>query len=144
MQLPMSAGRNFPVRRQCRDLPDELTSEVVRQVHVALSGYYTRCHVSPTSRIYASDYGKVLPHRDVATYPDDNTTILVYLTDDFSGGELTVKVPRSKEHELGHLAVTVEPRVGYGIVFLKDYIHYTAEQYAGSKVILLMDADIME
>ena len=85
-QLPMQGGRNFPVRRQCRDLPDELTAEATRQIHVALAGYYTVCHIRPTARIYGADYGRVLPHRDVATYPGDNATILVYLTDSFSRG----------------------------------------------------------
>lgn len=144
-QLPNHLGR-----RQCRNLPDDLSREVIRQVQVCLSGYYADIKLRDNARIYGSDYGVVRPHRDVPIYSSDNCTILIYLTDDFNGGALTVKTPRSAEHiaqhgqpEKGHIYTSVEPRICYGVVFMKDNIHYTDELLGSNKVILLLDAAIV-
>ena len=99
----------------------------------------------------SSDNGSVyFPKRRVLKYLLDTHTCLIYLTDDFYGGNLSVKVPRSQTHinqfdepEKKHLTVTVEPRQSYGLIFPKNYVHFNDELLGGDKIILLVDCEII-
>ena len=75
---------------------------------------------------------------------------MIYITDDFIGGVLSVKLPQDQQHmleygspELKHSNITPEPRIMYGIVFPKHTIHYTDELLEGNKIILLIDCKIV-
>jgi hypothetical protein len=91
-------------------------------------------------RIYYSDFGEVKPHKDVTIKDNYNYTLLIYLSDNFDGGKITVKVPIEEIKK--HYYVTPEPRKCYGILFPKDCIHYTDELYTGGKYILLLDCQV--
>jgi len=101
----------------------ELEQRLERELTVTLSGYFTEFSANIRNiRIYESKYGLVKPHVDIAVYPEDTHTCLVYLTDEFDGGILTVKTKTDQNHILSHgeshkkhLCVTPEPRVIYGI-----------------------------
>ena len=116
-----------------------------------MSQYYTIFEPNENNiRIFQSNYGITQPHCDFPTYASDTHTCLIYLTDDFSGGVLSVKLPRKDTHirefgspELHHLNITPEPRAMYGIIFPKNTIHYTNELLEGDKIILLIDCQIM-
>ena len=65
---------------------------------------------------------------------DDTHTCLIYLTDDFYGGFLTV--------EDNSNVTTFHPQKGFCVVYPKGVIHYTDEQHDGIKIILLADLRI--
>lgn len=141
----------FPLRRQIREIPDVLAQELARQLKITMSNYYTKFEPNENNiRIYQSNYGIILPHCDIPSYPDDTHTRLIYLTDEFTGGVLSVKLPRTEMHiqefgspELRHLNITPEPRAMYGILFPKHTIHYTDELLDGDKIILLIDCNVI-
>ena len=146
--LPYVSGSSlFPCRPKLDSISTELEQRLARELTVTLSGYFTEFSANLRNiRIYESHYGIVKPHIDIAVYPEDTHTCLIYLTDEFDGGILTVKAKRDQNHILSHgeshkkhLCVTPEPRVTYGIVFPKGVIHYTNELLEGRKVILLID-----
>jgi hypothetical protein len=123
---------------------------LIKELFISINGYFTKFIPNSNNiRIYQSNYGVVLPHKDIPTYQHDTHTCLIYLTDNFTGGVLSVKLPRSLEHieEYGendkkHLNITPEPRINYGIIFPKETIHYTDELLEGNKLILLVDCQI--
>jgi hypothetical protein len=141
----------FPLRRQIREIPDILAQELARQLKITMGQYYTVFEPNEKNiRIYQSNYGITKPHRDIPSYPGDTHTCLIYLTDEFTGGVLSVKLPREEAHimeygspELRHLNITPEPRAMYGILFPKHTIHYTNELLEGDKIILLIDCEIV-
>ncbi len=141
----------FPLRRQIREIPDNLAQNLTHQLQVTMSQYYTIFVPNHKNiRIYQSNYGITKPHCDIAIYLKDTHTCLIYLTDDFNGGKLSVKLPREKDHiqnygspDLKHINITPEPRIMYGIIFPKNTIHYTNELLEGDKIILLIDCEIM-
>jgi hypothetical protein len=141
----------FPLRRQIREIPDILAQELARQLKITMSQYYTVIEPNEKNiRIYQSNYGITKPHRDIPSYPGDTHTCLIYLTDEFTGGVLSVKLPREEGHiqeygspELRHLNITPEPRAMYGILFPKHTIHYTDELLEGDKIILLIDCKVV-
>ncbi len=141
----------FPKRRVLRELPQELTNRLNQELEITTSQYYLK-FVPNTDyiRIYHSNYGIVKPHQDIPSDPKFTHTCLIYLTDDFYGGVLSVKVPRSQTHiqthgnpEKKNLTITMEPRVCYGAIFQKDLIHYNDELLGGDKIILLIDCEII-
>ena len=66
---------------------------------------------------------------------DDTHTCLIYLTDDFVGGFLTV------EDDI-NIPTQFTPKVGFCVIYPKSSIHYTDDQYDGTKIILLADLRI--
>lgn len=149
--IPVKGSREFPLRKQIREIPKELASELVKELSTTLSQYYIKFNPNINNiRLYLSNFGIVEPHRDIAVYPQDTHTCLIYITDDFEGGVLTVKLPRTLEHincfgetEKKHIAITPEPRVNYGVIFPKNIIHYTDMLTSGNKLILLIDCEII-
>jgi len=141
----------FPLRRQIREIPDNLAQELARQLAITIGPYYSVFEPNARNiRIYQSNYGITQPHRDVPSYPGDTHTCLIYITDDFTGGVLSVKLPREEAHirefgypELRHINITPEPRAMYGVLFPKHTIHYTDELLKGDKIILLIDCKVV-
>lgn len=141
----------FPPRIHLRDVPDDICADICKELLITLQGYYINIEVNPRNvRVYHSKFGRVKPHTDASTYGDTHTC-LIYLTDDFDGGNLTVKLPRSESHilehgckDMKHVTVTPEPRACYGIIFPKSALHYTNDQLEGDKIIVLVDINIIE
>jgi hypothetical protein len=141
----------FPKRRVLRDLPVQHILSLKQELEITMGQYYLK-FVPNTDyiRIYHSNYGIVKPHQDVPTHPAFTHTCLIYLTDDFYGGVLSVKIPRTDQHiqnygepEKKNLTVTMEPRKSYGAIFQKDLIHFNDELLGGDKIILLVDCEII-
>ncbi len=139
--ISVSGSKLFPQRKQLRELPSELSDKVISEVNTVLSNYFNNFHIYyDNMRIYYSDFGEVKPHKDVTIKDNYNYTLLIYLSDNFDGGKITVKVPIEEIKK--HYYVTPEPRKCYGILFPKDCIHYTDELYTGGKYILLLDCQV--
>ena len=137
----MNGSNLFPQRKQLRDFTSELSDKVINEVNIVLSNYFNNFHIYDNNmRIYYSDFGEVKPHKDVTIRDNYNHTLLIYLSDNFDGGKITVKVPIEEIKK--HYYVTPEPRKCYGIIFPKDCIHYTDELYTGGKYILLLDCQV--
>ncbi len=141
----------FPKRRVLKDLPVEITNLLKKELEITTAQYYLK-FVPNTDyiRIYHSNYGIVKPHKDIPSDPKFTHTCLIYLTDEFYGGVLSVKIPRSETHiethgepEKKNLTITMEPRVSYGAIFQKDLIHFNDELLGGDKIILLVDCEII-
>jgi hypothetical protein len=147
----IKGSSTFPLRRQIREIPDDLAKELVRQLNITIGSYYTEFEPNIQNiRIYQSRYGIIKPHCDIPFYPQDTHTCLIYITDDFAGGVLSVKLPRDNAHiskfgspDLHHINITPEPRTMYGILFPKNAIHYTNELLEGDKIILLIDCKVV-
>ncbi len=137
----MSGSNLFPQRKQLRNINSELSDRIIEEVYTTMSNYYNCFEIDYENiRMYYSDFGIVKPHKDVTIKDKYNCTLLIYLSDEFDGGKITVKVPIEEISK--HYYVTPEPRNCYGILFPKDCIHYTDELYNGSKYILLLDCRI--
>jgi hypothetical protein len=140
----------FPKRKTIKNIPQHFAQQLEKELLITMSQYYLKFIPNiDYIRIYHSNYGIVKPHKDVPTKPTDTHTCLIYLTDDFYGGILSVKIPRSEEHiklfhqeEKKHITVTIEPRQSYGIIFPKNMVHYNDELLGGDKIILLIDCEI--
>jgi hypothetical protein len=115
----------FPKRRVLKELPPPIMEAIQSSFEFAFD--------VDNIRIYHSNYGTVKPHRDVPTNPKFTYTCLIYLTDDFYGGRLTVQQKEEDEY------AAFEPIVGYGVVFSKDRVHFTDEQLGGDKMIMIID-----
>lgn len=136
----MSASPNFPPRKQLRNIPDDLTDKIITEIYKNLSDYYTKLSIKDNIRIYCSDYGTIKPHVDIPMCGDDTHTCLIYLTDNFVGGNLTIE---NKISDLKTENITIKPKKSFGIIFPKGYVHYTDELQSGKKLILLIDLKIL-
>jgi 2OG-Fe(II) oxygenase superfamily len=83
-------------------------------------------------RIYRYDHGIVKPHQDQIIYPDYEHTGIIYLTDDYEGGRLTIE---------GH--GEIEPQSGWGVIFPKRLVH-SADEMFGIKIILVLDVEMKD
>lgn len=139
-----TSTKYFPLRKCWRALSDELIELLKKELWSFLDfnseaicgGKDGHIEVKNNFRLYESEYGIVKPHRDLPMCGDDTHTCLIYLTDSFVGGNLTVE----DEHDLN--PITYVPKIGYCIIYPKHIIHYTDEQYDGNKIILLSDLRI--
>lgn len=122
----------------------ELPRDTVRQIVVALRGYLVDAEISNWVRFYSHKFGEVRPHRD-GSKDSAQYTLLIYLKDDFEGGRLSIKVPRTDEEllandpHLKHKRFVPTPQVGWGILFSKDHLHWADEVIDGSKDFLLLE-----
>lgn len=144
-------GNNlFPQRKRLLELEDSLRERIVKEINITVGQYFTKfTAIEDSPRIYFSTYGTVKPHVDDSKYGNDTHTCLIYLTDNFKGGNITCKNVRDNEHidvygdaTKKHVTTTCEPRKTYGILFPKKCIHYTDELYEGEKIIMLIDCII--
>lgn len=82
-----SGSSNFPLRKQLRELPEDLIERLSAELTVTLSGYYTDLKIfGQSARIYESTHGVVKAHRDVSMHKSDTHTCIIYLSDNFLGG----------------------------------------------------------
>ena len=134
----MSGSNVFPQRKHMRDIPKDLCDKLVNEIKITMTNNCNNFNVDINNiRMYYSDFGIVKPHKDVTIKENYNNTLLIYLSDDFDGGNITVKIPIEEIKK--HYYITPEPRKCYGILFPKEYTHYTDELYTGGKYIILLD-----
>lgn len=129
-------------------LAPELRVEIRRQIETAIGSYFGRDVALGDLRVWRQSFGGVKPHFDVNSSAacvgaEHVFTLLIYLTDEFEGGELNVKCPRTTEDmdpepEKRHRVFRFEPRAGFGLLFSKRYLHW-AQEVCGDKAILLCD-----
>ena len=89
--VAVSGSGTFPERKHLRELPDELLFRLHNELRVVLQDYYF-IHLDNV-RIFESNYGVVKPHVDVSMNGSTHTCI-IYLTDDYEGGTLSIKFPK--------------------------------------------------
>lgn len=111
---------------------------IEQRLNAVLTDYLGAIKISPYIRLYRHICGDVKPHRDQSLYNHSNYTCLIYLSDDFEGGKLSLKIPQD-EKETHYDILTITPRRGYGVVFHKSLIHYADEVTSGSKDIMIVD-----
>ena len=98
--IHMSASPKFPPRKHDRNIPEYLVEKIKQNVHDNIGKKYQNMAIKDNIRIYLSNFGTVKPHVDVSMYGDDTHTCLIYLTDDFIGGVLTVEDENQKNIHL--------------------------------------------
>jgi len=139
--LPEAFGRAFAALLGARlgitesGLPKRWRRRIVRKgcADVGTEGTWAPARINDVVR--ATRYragGHFAPHRDGTIVPRDGErsflTVLLYLTDDFSGGE-TVFVRDSAELEYGafderkDVVARVRPEAGKALVFLQSELH---------------------
>jgi hypothetical protein len=121
-----------------RDYPD-LSDNLFR----VLDNYFTDLKIDPNVRLYSQIYGSIKPHTDKSHDGLCNYTLIIYLTDDFDDGALSIKMKRTKEElkidpNMKHKVFTIKPIVGYGVIFNKELLHWASEVYMGSKNICII------
>lgn len=105
---------------------------------------YCDLEIDPNARLYSHVYGGIKPHTDKSRDGFSTHTLLIYLTDNFDDGKLSIKTKRSVEEKLEyennkhHKVFTFVPKKGYGILFDKNLLHWASEVYTGSKNFLLI------
>lgn len=111
---------------------------------VATLSNYCNLEIDPNARLYSQIYGGIKPHTDKNRDGVSTHTLLIYLTDNFDDGKLSIKMKRSNEEKLEcendkhHKVFTFTPKKGYGILFDKDLLHWASEVYTGNKNFLLV------
>jgi hypothetical protein len=129
-------------RDQC-DINLELYPFISDRIITTLSNYFVNLQMNKFCRFYSHKYGEVRAHTDGS--PDNQCyyTLLIYLTDDFEGGELSIKIKRTDEDrklsfpDKYHYIYTFKPMKGYGVVFNKNLLHW-ADIVIGPKNFLLV------
>jgi hypothetical protein len=91
---------------------------------------FTDIKICPLVRIYRQEYGKIKRHNDSSAFNMANTTCIIYLNDNYEGGELYLELD-DKIHK-------IIPKIGYGLFFSKNIYHYANEVYS-SKELLILD-----
>lgn len=121
------------------DLTD---SFITKRLYTTLNDYYPNMILDRWARYYKHEYGAVKPHRDINHDNKSNYTLLIYLSDDFEGGQLSIKTIRLEEEllfqpEMHHKVFKIKPLRGYGVIFKKEELHWADECY-GDKIFLLV------
>ena len=118
---------------------------IKERLSTVLFDYLGKITISPFMKLYKQQCGGIKPHRDKSLYGDYKYTCLIYISDDFGGGKLSLKVARPTEElqevdpQLKHKVYKITPKKEYGIIFNKSILHYADDVVDGSKNILLID-----
>ena len=124
----------------------ENLKEIYNRLPIILRDYFPDLQVNNDSRFYNHQYGSTKPHKDGMGGRDgiSNYTLLLYLTDNFNDGKLSIKLRRSIEEEnedqpdKHHKVFTIIPKKGYGVIFHKELLHWASEIVEGEKNFLLI------
>jgi hypothetical protein len=114
------------------------------RLYIVLRDYLPDAVISSDARFYNHQYGSVKPHTDGNRDGISCYTLLLYLQDKFEGGRLSIKMERSEKEQLisepdkKHKVFIIEPKIGYGIIFKKNLIHWADEVVEGNKNFLLI------
>lgn len=117
---------------------------ITDRLFIVLRDYFPDMKLDKNARFYNHQYGAIKPHYDVNHDGVSTHTLLIYLTDDFEGGRLTIKTKRPDEERLlssqpnhYHKVFTITPKIGYGVIFKKNNLHW-ADDCIGNKNFLLI------
>ncbi len=80
-------------------------------------------------RAYIHNLGYISKHRDVSAFNIADTTLLLFINDDFEGGILYFETPSGM--------LSIKPRSGYAVAFPKNILHWTDELYSEKKIIII-------
>lgn len=109
-----------------------------------LNAYFGDLTLDRNCRFYSQLYGGVKRHMDGSHDNKSNYTLLIYLTDDFDDGKLSVKLPMAESEinpedpDKKHKVFTIVPKKGYAVMFHKSLVHWASEVYTGNKNFLLI------
>lgn len=132
-------------RRYELDLAAAEFAHVRERLRCVLSDYLPDATIGDSARVYRHTAGGVRPHTDASLDGRATYTLLLYLSDDFEGGRLSVRVTRSEEERRasepghGHKVFVFRPMCGYGLVFHKGLLHWADDVVGGSKDLLVAD-----
>lgn len=126
-----NSTHTFPRRIKFHSLPDDFKELI--NIEMKKLGYLTN-----DIRIIKSIYGIINPHRD-AIIGDNDYTCIIYLTDNFYGGRLFIESENENEVER-----QIEVKIGNGVIFKKNLLHWNDELLSGEKIILLFDCEMIK
>jgi hypothetical protein len=118
--------------------------EIIDKLIVILRNYFINLKFDRNARFYNHQYGETKPHIDKNHDGKSQYTLLIYLTDNFDGGKLSIKLKRTEkeknklEYNKNYKVFTFTPLKGYGLIFDKSYVHWADEFYDGHKNFLLI------
>lgn len=124
------------------NLSDEPFSFLSERLIVVLNDYSID-KIDRHARFYCHSFGGVKPHIDSNHDNMSNYTLLLYLNDDFEGGELSIKMKRSEEEcilsepDKHHKVFKIRPTRGYGVIFDKSLLHWAEETYKDKNFLLI-------
>ena len=127
------------------DLQEDVMSDIRERIVTVLRDYFPDIQLASTARMYSQDFGGIKPHRDASLDGASSYTLLIYMSDNFDGGKLSLKLKRTDEEKSllepskHHKVFTFTPKMGYGIIFRKNILHWAEEVLEGDKMIILFD-----
>lgn len=130
--------------RRFLDLSLDDFPEMKKLISIALKDYFPDLELSNWIRYYQHKCGDVKPHTD-GSKDSAQYTLLLYLNDDFEGGQLNIKIPRSENEintdqpQMKHKRFVFIPRIGFGVIFSKSMLHWAEEVIDGNKNFLLLE-----
>ncbi len=136
---------NLATRKRLIDncINSDIINEVKETIQTVLKDYFQKLEINDI-KFYKQMFGETKKHIDKSLDGKSNYTLLVYLSDEFEGGELilkckrTIKEIKESEKDKKHLQFIIKPKQGYGIIFDKNILHWSPEVY-GCKEIILVD-----
>lgn len=109
-----------------------------------LADYFPDFQLSDHATLYTQHCGGIRPHKDASLDGRSNYTLLVYMEDEYDGGQTNLKVKRTQydiemdgQPDKLHKVMEITPKIGYGLIFNKSILHFAKEVY-GKKTILLL------
>lgn len=123
---------------------DKEFPDIKERIKIVLRDYFPDVIVSPDSRFYNHQYGRVKPHTDGNRDGISQYTLLLYLCSEFEGGQLSIKMKRQEEERLSHnphhyhKVFSFVPKLGYAVIFRKSLLHWADEVVDGNKNFLLL------
>jgi hypothetical protein len=128
--------------REHLDINLEEYFDISNRILIVLQDYFLDLRMDKYCRFYSHKYGEVKPHTDGSHDNQSNYTLLIYLTDDFENGQLSIKTKRTVddrkvEPDKLHHVFTFKPMKGYGVIFHKNLLHWT-DMVIGDKNFLLI------
>ncbi len=124
------------------NLSDEPFAFLFERLRVVLNDYSIE-KIDRHAKFYCHSFGGVKPHIDSNHDNVSNYTLLLYLNDDFEGGELLIKTNRSEEERIlsepdkHHKIFKIRPMRGYGVIFDKSLLHWAEETYKDKNFLLI-------
>jgi hypothetical protein len=132
-------GTRYHINFSLRSQP-----ELVERLITVLKDQFCDLEIDPNARFYSHQLGGIKPHTDSNHDNVCKYTLLLYLTDNFDDGKLSIKIKRTEAEKLleqadkHHKVFTFTPKQGYGVIFDKSHLHWANEIYEGEKNFLLI------
>ncbi len=128
----------FPSRQRLDEIPKDIKEKLYDELIINIGCFYNFFKPNVNNvRIYKSVYGTVKPHIDIPTNPEETYTCLIYLSDDFYGGNLYIRQNTENISDMH-----IKPKKCHGVIFPKKCMHWNDELLEGNKIILLLDCQI--